>query len=270
MVLVLLMTNTLLGGSQPPRSFWVLYLLLFSVAAIGSRIVLRDVLVSQLDRHSNKHIAADETNATLIYGAGYSGMNLFSALRTDRRFLIIGFLDDDSQLHGRTLQNLKIHSPMRLRALIKDHGVNKVLLAIPSLSRERKRLLVDQLSHLGLEVLSIPSLAQLANGQRIVSDIQPVRIEDLLGREPSKADPNLLGASVKGKCVLVTGAGGSIGSELCRQIIALEADKLLLLDLNEYALYSIDKELGPQNQGCLITPILGDASDPKRLTQICL
>jgi len=270
MVLVLLMTNTLLGGSQPPRSFWVLYLLLFSGAAIGSRIVLRDVLVSQLDRHSNKHIAADETNATLIYGAGYSGMNLFSALRTDRRFLIIGFLDDDSQLHGRTLQNLKIHSPMRLRALIKDHGVNKVLLAIPSLSRERKRLLVDQLSHLGLEVLSIPSLAQLANGQRIVSDIQPVRIEDLLGREPSKADPNLLGASVKGKCVLVTGAGGSIGSELCRQIIALEADKLLLLDLNEYALYSIDKELGPQNQGCLITPILGDASDPKRLTQICL
>jgi len=103
-----------------------------------------------------------------------------------------------------------------------------------------------------------------------VSDIQPVRIEDLLGREPSKADPNLLGASVKGKCVLVTGAGGSIGSELCRQIIALEADKLLLLDLNEYALYSIDKELGPQNQGCLITPILGDASDPKRLKQICL
>jgi len=270
MVLVLLMTNTLLGGTQPPRSFWVLYLLLFSGAAIGSRIVLRDVLVSQLDRKSSNQIATDKTDATLIYGAGYSGMNLFNAIRSDRRFRIIGFLDDDTQLHGRTLQNLKIHSPTRLHALIKDYGLNKVLLAMPSLSRERKRLLVDQLSHLGLEVLSIPSLAQLANGQRIVSDIQPVLIEDLLGREPSKPDSHLLQESVKEKCVLVTGAGGSIGSELCRQVLALGAKKLLLLDLNEYALYSIDKELNSLKAESEIRPILGDASDSKRLTLICL
>ena len=269
MVLVLLMANTLLGGAQPPRSFWVLYLLLFSGGAISSRIVLRDVLVSQLERSSSKRIAADKTDATLIYGAGHSGMNLFNAIRSDRRFRIIGFLDDDTQLHGRTLQNLKIHSPTRLHALIKDHGLNKVLLAMPSLSRERKRLLVDQLSHLGLEVLSIPSLAQLANGQRIVSDIQPVLIEDLLGREPSKPLSHLLQESVKGKCVLVTGAGGSIGSELCRQILALGARKLLLLDLNEYVLYSIDKELSAQKGDTEIRPILGDASDANRLTHIC-
>ena len=269
MVLVLLMANTLLGGTQPPRSFWVLYLLLFSGGAIGSRIVLRDVLVSQLDRKSSKQIAPDKTDATLIYGAGYSGMNLFNAIRSDRRFSIIGFLDDDSQLHGRTLQNLKIYNPTRLHALIKDHGLNKVLLAMPSISRERKRLLVDQLSHLGLEVLSIPSLAQLANGQRIVSDIQPVRIEDLLGREPSKPDSDLLQESVKGKCVLVTGAGGSIGSELCRQIIALGARKLLLLDLNEFSLYSIDRELSSQKAESEIRAILGDVSDKNRLTLIC-
>jgi len=269
MVLVLLMANTLLGGAQPPRSFWVLYLLLFSGGAIGSRIVLRDVLVSQLERNSSKHIAADKTDATIIYGAGHSGMNLFNAIRSDRRFRIIGFLDDDTQLHGRTLQNLKIHSPTRLHALIKDHGLNKVLLAMPSLSRQRKRLLVDQLSHLGLEVLSIPSLAQLANGQRIVSDIQPVLIEDLLGREPSKPHSHLLQESVKGKSVLVTGAGGSIGSELCRQILALGARKLLLLDLNEYVLYSIHKELSSQKAESEIRPILGDASDANRLTLIC-
>jgi FlaA1/EpsC-like NDP-sugar epimerase len=269
MVLVLLMANTLLGGAQPPRSFWVLYLLLFSGGAISSRIVLRDVLVSQLERSTSKRIAADKTDATLIYGAGHSGMNLFNAIRSDRRFRIIGFLDDDTQLHGRTLQNLNIHSPTRLHALIKDHGLNKVLLAMPSLSRERKRLLVDQLSHLGLEVLSIPSLAQLANGQRIVSDIQPVLIEDLLGREPSKPLSHLLQESVKGKCVLVTGAGGSIGSELCRQIHALGARKLLLLDLNEYVLYSIDKELSAQKGDTDIRPILGDASDANRLTHIC-
>jgi FlaA1/EpsC-like NDP-sugar epimerase len=269
MVLVLLMANTLLGGAQPPRSFWVLYLLLFSGGAIGSRIVLRDVLVSQLERNSSKHIAADKTDATIIYGAGHSGMNLFNAIRSDRRFRIIGFLDDDTQLHGRTLQNLKIHSPTRLHALIKDHGLNKVLLAMPSLSRQRKRLLVDQLSHLGLEVLSIPSLAQLANGQRIVSDIQPVLIEDLLGREPSKPHSHLLQESVKGKSVLVTGAGGSIGSELCRQILALGARKLLLLDLNEYVLYSIHKELSSQKAESEIRPILGDASDANRLSFIC-
>jgi FlaA1/EpsC-like NDP-sugar epimerase len=269
MVLVLLTANTLLGGTQPPRSFWVLYLLLFSGAAIGSRIVLRDVLISQLDRKTSKQIAADKPDATLIYGAGYSGMNLFNAIRSDRRFRIIGFLDDDIQLHERTLQNLKIYSPTRLHALIKDHGLNKVLLAIPSISRERKRLLVDQLSHLGLKVLSIPSLAQLANGQRIVSDIQPVLIEDLLGREPSKPDSHLLQVSVQGKCVLVTGAGGSIGSELCRQIIALNARKLLLLDLNEYALYSIDKELRNLKAESEIRAILGDVSDYNRLTQVC-
>jgi FlaA1/EpsC-like NDP-sugar epimerase len=269
MVLVLLMANTLLGGAQPPRSFWMLYLLLFSGGAISSRIVLRDVLVSQLERNSSKRIAAAETDATLIYGAGHSGMNLLNAIRSDRRFRIIGFLDDDTQLHGRTLQNLKIHSPTRLHALIKDHGLNKVLLAMPSLSRERKRLLVDQLSHLGLKVLSIPSLAQLANGQRIVSDIQPVLIEDLLGREPSKPLSHLLQESVKGKCVLVTGAGGSIGSELCRQILALGARKLLLLDLNEYVLYRIDKELSSQKSGSEIRPILGDASDANRLTLLC-
>ena len=269
MVLVLLMANTLLGGAQPPRSFWVLYLLLFSGGAIGSRIVLRDVLVSQLERKSSKQIVADKTDATLIYGAGHSGMNLFNAIRNDRRFRIIGFLDDNTQLHGRTLQNLKIHSPTNLHALIKNHALNKVLLAMPSLSRQRKRLLVDQLSHLGLEVLSIPSLAQLANGQRIVSDIQPVLIEDLLGREPSKPHSDLLKESVKGKCVLVTGAGGSIGSELCRQILALGAKKLLLLDLNEFALYNIDKELSSQKAESEIRPILGDVSDANRLTLIC-
>ncbi len=269
MVLVLLMANTLLGGTQPPRSFWMLYMLLFSGGAIGSRIVLRDVLVSQLNRKSSKQVAADKPDATLIYGAGYSGMNLFNAIRSDRRFSFIGFLDDDTQLHGRTLQNLKIYSPTRLHALIKNQGLNKVLLAMPSISRERKRLLVDQLSHLGLEVLSIPSLSQLANGQRIVSDIQPVLIEDLLGREPSKPDSHLLQESVKGKCVLVTGAGGSIGSELCRQIIVLGARKLLFLDLNEFSLYSIDKELRSLKAESEIRPILGDASDANRLTLIC-
>ncbi|MEI6615777.1 MAG: nucleoside-diphosphate sugar epimerase/dehydratase, partial [Cyanobium sp. ELA507] len=152
---------------------------------------------------------------------------------------------------------------------VEHHGVGKVLLALPSLSRQRKRLLVDQLTRLGLEVLSIPSLAQLANGHRIVSDIQPVSIEDLLGREPSRPDPQLLGSSVRSKAVLVTGAGGSIGSELCRQVLGLGASKLLLLDSSEYALYSIEKELRGLESGIELVAALGDSGDANRMVKLC-
>jgi len=206
----------------------------------------------------------------MIYGAGSSGMALLTALRNDPRFRIIGFLDDDSILHGRTLQNLRIDNPARLPMLIQRHKVRKILLALPSVSRARKRLLVDQLTRFGLEVLSIPSLSQLAGKERIVSDLQTVSIEDLLGREPSNPDPMLLEASVKGKVVLVTGAGGSIGSELCRQIISLGAAKILLLEQNEFALYSIDNELRSKNKTIPIYPILGDVSNSKPLTALCI
>ena len=269
MVLVLLLVSTLLGGPQPPRSFWVLYWMLFSGCAISSRIILRDVLISHLDRRHQAPLAPEERNTTLIYGAGDSGMSLLQVLRNDRRFRVVGFLDDDVQLHGRTLQNLRIDSPTQLPRLVEHHGVSKVLLALPSLPRQRKRLMVDQLTRLGLEVLSIPSLAQLANGHRIVSDIQPVSIEDLLGREPSRPDPQLLESSVRGKAVLITGAGGSIGSELCRQVLALGATRLLLLDSSEYALYSIEKELQTLQSDAALIAVLGDAGDAGRMIQLC-
>ncbi len=269
MVLVLLLVSTLLGGPQPPRSFWVLYWMLFSGCAISSRIILRDVLISHLDRRHQAPLAPEERNTTLIYGAGDSGMSLLQVLRNDRRFRVVGFLDDDVQLHGRTLQNVRIDSPTQLPRLVEHHGVSKVLLALPSLPRQRKRLMVDQLTRLGLEVLSIPSLAQLANGHRIVSDIQPVLIEDLLGREPSRPDPQLLESSVRGKAVLITGAGGSIGSELCRQVLALGATRLLLLDSSEYALYSIEKELQTLQSDAALIAVLGDAGDAGRMIQLC-
>jgi len=273
MVLVLLLISTLIGGQQPPRSFWLLYWLLFTSLAIGSRIVLRDLLIHHLDRHCPASIEPADTSNTLIYGAGRSGLSLLLALRNDPRFRVFGFLDDDTLLHGRTLQNLRIDSPARLPQLIERQGIRQVLLAISSISRHRKRLLVDQLTHLGLEVLSIPSLSQLASGQRTVTDLQPVAIEDLLGREPSNPDPHLLKASVFGKAVLVTGAGGSIGSELARQILALGARKLVLLERNEYALYSIDRELRSSSTSSRsptrLHAVLGDAADCSRMIQIC-
>lgn len=269
MVLILLLISTLIGGAQPPRSFWILYWLLFTTGAIASRIVLRDVLVNHLDRREDLSTDRAKGDGTLIYGAGSSGMGLLLALRNDPRFRIVGFLDDDEALEGRTLQNMTIHTPLRLPQLIQRHGVSKILLAMPTMSRRRKRLLVDQLTHRGLEVLSIPSLPQMASGQRIVTDLQPVAIEDLLGREPSNPDPVLLKAGVNDKVVMVTGAGGSIGSELCRQVVALGASRLLLVERNEFALYAIERELGSQACGVELHAVLGDACDTARLTLLC-
>lgn len=273
MVLVLLLLTTLIGAPQPPRSFWILYWLLFTGGAIASRIVLRDLLIQQLDRIRKRSSASTEAVPTLIYGAGSSGLSLLIALRHDPRFRVIAFLDDDSLLHGRTLQRLSIERPSQLPQLIQRHAIRQVLLAIPSISRKRKRLLVDQLTHEGLKVLSIPSLAQLASNQRIVSDLKPVSIEDLLGREPSVPNPRLLGACVGGKAVLVTGAGGSIGSELCRQIIDLGATCLLLVERNEFALYAIDGELQTRikraNGRTELIPVLGDAANASRLEALC-
>jgi len=269
MVLLMMAFSSLLAIKLPLGS-WFLYWTFFTGGAIATRIVMRDLLIQQLSRQNFIRSPEPEANVTMIYGAGSSGMALLTALRNDPRFRIIGFLDDDTILHGRTLQNLRIDNPARLPILIERHKIRKILLALPSVSRARKRLLVDQLTHSGLEVLSIPSLSQLAGKERIVSDLQTVSIEDLLGREPSNPDPVLLKASVEGKVVLVTGAGGSIGSELCRQIISLGASKLLLLEQNEFSLYSIDNELRAKNKIIPIYPILGDVSNSKPLTALCI
>jgi FlaA1/EpsC-like NDP-sugar epimerase len=280
MVLVLLLISTLLGGNQPPRSFWILYWLLFTGGAIASRILLRDLLLQQLERNQ----APSDTGldpagvATLIYGAGSTGSSLAQALRSSAQVRLVGFVDDDPRLHGRTIQNLTIASPPSLPGLIERHGVRQVLLALPSIGRSRKRQLVDELTHLGLRVLSIPSLSQLANGHQTVSDLQPVAIEDLLGREPSSPDPALLSRAVKDQAVLVTGAGGSIGSELCRQILEQGAHTLVLLERHEFGLYAIEKELSSQGSSRpgpgpaaepLLVPVIGDAADAAHLASLC-
>jgi FlaA1/EpsC-like NDP-sugar epimerase len=278
MVLVLLLISTLLGGDQPPRSFWILYWLLFTGGAIASRILLRDLLLQQLERNQGpSEPGIDPAGVpTLIYGAGSTGSSLAQALRSSPQVRLVGFVDDDPRLHGRTIQTLTIASPPSLPGLIERHRVRQVLLALPSIGRSRKRQLVDELTHLGLRVLSIPSLSQLANGRQTVSDLQPVAIEDLLGRESSSPDPALLSRAVKDQAVLVTGAGGSIGSELCRQILEQGAHTLVLLERHEFALYAIEKELigqvsSPPGQAArpLLVPVIGDAADGAHLASLC-
>jgi FlaA1/EpsC-like NDP-sugar epimerase len=272
MVVLLLFISTKFYLVNPPRTYWVLYWLLFTGGAIAIRIILRDLLLQQIERRNAQHFKGNSnpTNTTLIYGAGSSGLTLLMALRNDPRFKIIGYLDDDPYLHGRTLQNQSIYPPDKLPHLIDKYSVQQILLAMSSIPRHRKRYLVDNLTHYGLTVLSIPSLRQLASGSRTVSDLENVSIEDLLGREPSNPIPELLKASVENKTVLVTGSGGSIGSELCRQIAFLDVDKIVMLELNEFALYSITKELNEIFPPSRLVSVLGSAVDQKLLHHLCI
>jgi FlaA1/EpsC-like NDP-sugar epimerase len=271
MVILLLFLSTRVYMISPPRSYWILYWLLFTAGAIAMRIVMRDILIQQIERNNARSLTGqiEESDTTLIYGAGSSGLALLMALRNDPRFKVIGYLDDNTFLHGRTLQNQPIFSPDKLPYLINKYGLKQVLLAMPSISRQRKRYLVDNLTHHGIKVLSIPSLGQLASGSRIVSDLQSVSIEDLLGREISNAIPKLLKIGVEHKTLLVTGAGGSIGSELCRQIASLGVQKLVILELNEFALYSIRQELVNKLPQDKLVTFLGNASNARLLDRIC-
>lgn len=262
-VLQLLLVSTLQGAAQPPRSFWLMLWGLITAGLIVSRILARDLL-----RLSLQQLMQPQTGIpTLIYGAGEAGHRLLQELQHDPSFRLVAVVDDDPALWHRQLQHLKVHDPEALPELIERHGLRQVLLALPSATRSRRRALASQLRAQGLEVLTIPSLADLASGRQRLSELQAVAIEDLLGREPSAALPGLLDKSVAGKTVLITGAGGSIGSELCRQVLGLGCRRLLLLDRSEYALYTIHQEL--KAAADRLVPVLADAADQPHLEALC-
>lgn len=267
--LALLLVSTLHGGPQPPRSFWLLFWLLLSTLVMGSRIVLRDLLRFGL-QWSGQGQGQSEGSKTLIYGAGEAGLRLLESLRFDLRFSIVGLLDDNPNLWRRKVQGLAIHGPDQLEGLINRQRIRQVLLAMPSTPLSRRSQLVRQLKAMGLEVMVMPSLAQIASGERSVSELRPVAIEDLLGRESSETSPELLQSAVQGEAVLVTGAGGSIGSALCRQVLSQRPKVLVLLERNEFALYAIDQELYGKAlaEGIELVSVLADVADRLRMEML--
>jgi len=267
--LALLLVSTLHGGPQPPRSFWLLFWLLLSALVMGSRIVLRDLLRFRM-QWSAEGQGQGEGIKTLIYGAGEAGLLLFDSLRFDLRFSIVGFLDDNPQLWCRKVQGLAIHRPDQLQGLITKQRIRQVLLAMPSTPLSRRSQLVRQLKTMGLEVMAMPSLAQIASGESSVSELRPVAIEDLLGREPSEPIPELLQAAVQGEAVLVSGAGGSIGSALCRRALSQRPKVLVMLERNEFALYAIHQELQAKAlaEGVELVPVLADVADRPRIEML--
>ncbi len=241
--------------------------LCFAVIAIlligGSRWGFRTAL--QIQRHKTK-------SRVLIYGAGCSGRQLLYALQSGDEYKPVIFVDDNTELQKTTVCGLTVLPSELLEKAVQRYRVDRVLLAMPSAGRGRKRELLELLSRLPVPVQSIPGMADLVAGHMKIDDLQDIRIEDLLGREVIEPDQHLLQANIKHKVVMVTGAGGSIGSELCRQIVRCKPAVLILFDVSEFALYSIEHELNAVKRrfgyACVIKPVLGSVQQQKLLEQV--
>lgn len=218
------------------RGVLAIYWLLAIVYVGMTRFLARGYFLrAERNQDSRKRVA--------IYGAGRSGMQLLYALRAGRDYLPVAFFDDKSAIQETELAGLRVHSPEILTEVLASKQVDEILLALPSESRARRAEIIARLEGLHCKVKLVPSMLDLVSGNLTASDIREVEIEDLLGRDTVAPDLGLLGKCITGKVVLVSGAGGSIGSELCRQIIRLRPSRLVLMELSEYALYSIEQEL---------------------------
>ena len=205
----------------------------------------------------------------VIYGAGSAGIQLASALKVSREMQPIAFIDRNEALHNTTLGNLKILPPQQLKKLIKRKKVDQVLIAIPSASKSTLRSLLAEIEQYSVRVRILPGLAEIAQGKVRVSELKEVETSDLLGRFKVEASQELIDKNIKNKSVLITGAGGSIGSEISRQVVSNGAKRVLLLDSSEFALYAIKKKLEELPFSSNIIAILGNVTDKNRILNIC-
>jgi FlaA1/EpsC-like NDP-sugar epimerase len=212
--------------------------LIFGLGIVSSRLFVRYWL-GGIGRNN----LVSGTSRALIYGAGSAGRQLAGGLLPSSDVRVVGYVDDDDRLHGHNLNGLNIYSPNDLARIVERKQITQIFLAIPSVSQRRRNEVINQLLPLHVQVRTLPGLADLASGKVTVSDLRELNIEDLLGREPVVPNPLMLAKNITSKVVMVTGAGGSIGSELCRQILKSQPSTLLLVELSEFALYEIHREL---------------------------
>ncbi|QNI90839.1 polysaccharide biosynthesis family protein [Synechococcus sp. BOUM118] len=254
LVLLLAATGLMLRLPMPPRSSWILLWLLLTGFTGAVRFALRDLLLSL------RSVAHMQMVRVAIYGAGEAGAQLAAALRLAGNHQIVTFLDDAPSLWRRTINGIPIQPPQVL-GQIQDQ-LDQVLLAIPSLPRSDRRRVVSELQRQAIPVLQIPSVDDLTSGRARIDALRPVAIEDLLGRDPVPPVPELLGPGLRNSVVCVTGAGGSIGSELCRQILHLAPKALILFESSEPSLYVLEQELRQQLPASVkLLPVLGSATD---------
>jgi FlaA1/EpsC-like NDP-sugar epimerase len=231
---------SLYGVSSIPNSLGVAQPALFFSFFLGSRFLVAILLANY---NSIASLGNTKTQVALIYGAGDAGRQLAMALLQSKETEVVGFLDDDASLQSAIIQSLKVFPTSRIKELIKNREVTHVLLALPSLSRSQKSQIIQNISVFGVKVLTLPTLSELAEGRLTISDLKEVQIEDLLAREITRPNELLLNKNTRNQVILVTGAGGSVGSELCRQILKRNPSKLVLVEMSEVALYQIETEL---------------------------
>ena len=257
----LLGISHLLGTPLPPGLI-VIHALLVFLAMAGLRFGIRALI---------RKPALRDAKAIIIYGAGPAGQQLAAALYLSRDYRPVAFVDDDTRLQGTTINGVQVYPSGELRRLCDRRHVREVLLAMPRLNRQRRRRIISRLEKLGVEVKTIPAMGDLVAGKARVTDLRPVMPEDMLGRDPVPPRADLMARHVADKVVLVSGAGGTIGSELCRQILACHPRKLVMLDVSEFALYSIVTELrdhlGPEREG-MVSGVLGSVQNPIRTRMI--
>ena len=247
----------------------ILQPLLFLLLTAGSRVMVR-YLSSTITVRPEQMCHAP--NKLLIYGAGSAGVEIVNSINRSRKFHLVGFIDDNEELQGMAINRINVFSPKQSEELIQRKEVNTILLALPSVSRTRRNQIIEQYRKYSVQIQMLPGIEELAEGKVTISDIKTVDIEDLLGRDQVPLDHALVKKSITGRIVLVTGAGGSIGSELCRQLLLAQPSILLLLDHAEHNLYTIHLDLTLRHASLSsetrIVPLLCDVTNAVRLSEI--
>ncbi len=263
-----------------PRSVPVMYCVMLIVLLCVSRYVTRSWLLGQPISELLPSLFADRPQqrrlgdgiSVAIYGAGEAGMQLMFTLDRGREYHPVAFIDDDDNMHGRMVGRCNVYRPDEIPKMIEATGAQEILLALPSVSPAKRRAIIHSIENCGLSIRTMPSMNEIASGRTTMQEIQDVCIGDVLGREEVQPNLDLMNRNIAGRVVMVTGAGGSIGSELCRQILAVGPKRLVVLDHSEYNLYALEQELAHAiNQHGLkvsLIPVLGSVTDPQRLLGI--
>lgn len=264
--LILYSMAQLSGITGFPRSIPINFAIVSTMYVAGTRYLIKAFYQNYINRNTGKE-------SVIIYGAGEAGTQLAITMNNSREFHPVAFVDDDMSLHKQIINGLSVYSPTEVKELIERYSVKRVVLAVPAASRARRKQIVDMLKPLSVRVQTLPSLAELASGTSSFEQLREVELDNLLGRDVVAPNETLLTRAISGKVVLVTGAGGSIGSELCRQIAMLRPSKLVMYDNGEFALYAINEELcslmsQEQVESDRVVAVLGSVLDAARVGSV--
>jgi FlaA1/EpsC-like NDP-sugar epimerase len=252
------------GDAFLPRSVLIIDALLTLVLVIGVRLLIRSVF-----HRLNIYVSSVDREPTIvIYGAGVVGRQLARSLQNDPHYRLLAFVDDNPDLQHRVIQGFRVYPPSQLALLHQKTAFDWVILAIPNVAKARKRQIIESLETLPIDIKTVPPLSKILSGETTINQIRSVDVSELLGREEILPHPELLGKNVTGKAVLVTGGGGSIGSELCRQIAFLNPKCLVIYELNEFSLYKIDLDLSENYSDLRKYAYLGNVLDRNHLDRV--